>query len=1488
MPNSKDDPEREFKDFVQKLLQAQTYRFGEDEIFSPQTLREIFRRFCNIVADEVDAQSCSIHLHLYHPGRFANQDSKEGYSKRFEQDLEEYNGERRKAYGIDNAEADSKPKETISRWFKTDAFWRRRKRLLLSHWTFPYWRYPKGASILEASNRESELNPYPDEATRKYPLGVAQLWQGISREIYQSNIARHRDRLQIMASRDFRKLGGLDHEVWRNGELWRVFRDYYGVPIRLHSQGEVIGVLKVENKGAKWWTSQIEATFLALKNLTCEETFHIEWGACERSTQQAFDKKNYDLGKTNSKNYYASILWRAYLQLDGEIQELPADTSLLDFALIGFDTLDAKSDLIIPPRTSSRPPVQIYLNGLQEEWRFWEGIYGSPEITYAEALDFYRKFNKAVGRATKNKNKWSWLTLSNGSKFKLQLHVIRRKESVQDYAWDFELSCHKGFRWRVVAPPSPRAAKGEGDFFKAVNSEWIGVEQDRDLRRFRQEGELRLVMDESGPMRVVDLRLDRVSARTTALALALPKPRFSAEDSHKLSWAAFELGKLIEREISYRANYNEDPIPLTAMEFFRIPISGLNFVDDLRARHKRAFDVREHVDHLLKSLVGELGLSAQVMQSSRVKDYRSYLLRLGERYEGYVRGQVALWLYLLATVLNTESQPKSPVDVEYKEFIENLEEFQKEVDAMLDVVERAAEADGSGASKVASKIQWRPSRPVLADRQFNSSPVSWSLGNCRLAARALIANLHSEGLLKLPREVCNGELDTNEALNGLEALQDPHGGSSGVGEPENSGALASLSQLLQRALEDLVYRNYDAYARQASSLLIQLLGIIRYDVNYRDFYDGCRQLQRLLSRPFAENPEKPGESHLRHIFEDSRRVQRKTDEQEQHEGPATLRQKKGSVWSRLILSLENQSTREFLSTRRKVNGKKEEWRQLSPVFLTVEGLYKRARMLHHILRMQSSAASLERTLGRYDLVGTRLTCLFKQQVFLLGETIWNRGDPFFAYSQRPKQWSDYTSSTRSREPDRAQRQMPWFCVRAKRHAGQYNALQLATLVDPDLVFEKDRMRRTFTPAKLRIFTGLLFEAFEGRSADSDRAGSYRNVACWRQEAAKGYADWFRDAERYAQASGDQDDFEQFRFGSFLFEGVVDVLLELTRRLTEDHSVTVFAINVQELLTRMVDVVKEGRVYSRKVEELVPSGVAMPKWENCKEVDLLTSRNLDAEDLTQDLYKATLEVCTALDEQDEIRRYLSAEENFFKSALAEQSDDGTTGERKFGRQTVMLFYISQENSRNLEEDGDNLSASRDFGSKHWRAWHSWLRRVREEQVSFLLAERAGEGDQNDSLGLSIRSAENILGRIENHILLYHPRFFKRLACSIRSCEENYDEEEQLQDLQEQYFKNWTAYDLYYYFRSLTPVEVQIRTSLANTVAVQYYDALYKGRPPIGTYIQRRRIDASGSDVESFDGELELNYRDYLKRYYFANKKSTKKPTTKRKGENERNE
>jgi hypothetical protein len=166
----------------------------------------------------------------------------------------------------------------------------------------------------------------------------------------------------------------------------------------------------------------------------------------------------------------------------------------------------------------------------------------------------------------------------------------------------------------------------------------------------------------------------------------VPIKEFTPDDTKKLCWAALEIGKLVEREISYRGSHSkDDPIPLTALEFYRIPISGLSFVDDLRQRRGDANKIKVHVDHHIQNSLYTMHLE-DVRFASRIKGHRSYLARLGERHEGFVRGNLAIWFYLLSLQLDLNKPVDQEGDASKRDSIRdfnslrcNLHQFQQSV-----------------------------------------------------------------------------------------------------------------------------------------------------------------------------------------------------------------------------------------------------------------------------------------------------------------------------------------------------------------------------------------------------------------------------------------------------------------------------------------------------------------------------------------------------------------------------------------------------------------------------------------------------------------------------------------------------------------------------------------------------------------------------------------------------------------------------------------
>src|SRR5262245_40825271 len=62
------DREEAFEKFLSGLLRAQQHDFVKArDLFSHEELTRILTRFCNIIADDLDAESCVVHLQMYDP-----------------------------------------------------------------------------------------------------------------------------------------------------------------------------------------------------------------------------------------------------------------------------------------------------------------------------------------------------------------------------------------------------------------------------------------------------------------------------------------------------------------------------------------------------------------------------------------------------------------------------------------------------------------------------------------------------------------------------------------------------------------------------------------------------------------------------------------------------------------------------------------------------------------------------------------------------------------------------------------------------------------------------------------------------------------------------------------------------------------------------------------------------------------------------------------------------------------------------------------------------------------------------------------------------------------------------------------------------------------------------------------------------------------------------------------------------------------------------
>lgn len=143
---------------------------------------------------------------------------------------------------------------------------------------------------------------------------------------------------------------------------------------------------------------------------------------------------------------------------------------------------------------------------------------------------------------------------------------------------------------------------------------------------------------------------------------------------------------------------------------------------------------------------------------------------------------------------------------------------------------------------------------------------------------------------------------------------------------------------------------------------------------------------------------------------------------------------------------------------------------------------------------------------------------------------------------------------------------------------------------------------------------------------------------------------------------------------------------------------------------------------------------------------------------------------------------------------------------------------------------------------WLEVYRAIRHIRREQKSYLFA----QGSKDEKAGLWLRDKANVLSRLKNYTLLF-------------------SRDDPAPDTQAM-FAGWNAHDLYYYLRSLIPVEIQVRTKLVDTFAEQYHDAVYKKKtPPSGTELPRVNMIGVGNSIDRADRELEIDYEDYALRF-----------------------
>jgi len=1583
------DSQGKFREFVQRLLAAQKHHFLKDrQSFSTATLRTILEHFCNIIADEVSAESCTVHLKLYDP---RTELARELYEQRREH-LENLAGK----YGIDDA--------------NLSLFLANRRRWMLSPLTYPYWQFPKGAAHLAAVNRgdNSTRGPWAclqdrsrrhgEQATsRANDPTIAALDHGISKEIVQGNVAKVCNRRDILQTRHYRKLGKADTQVWTNHNWASVFRTYYGIPIRVHSDGEAIGILKVENREdpeSGVHAAQIDSLLASTSISALTQTV---LGLSEQASK----------GDARYAVAPGSLFALAYIEQDlvasGIVREqrtgyeqfaLPLDK----FFFIPFPASDtweeaaegksgkdlsklrsSQLSTLRPSRERHRPPVQVFFEDVNAERTLCELIAPGTEDSnrYGAVRDFYRGLcaqvdhaSGAAGRQYDPKRLSRRVTSfferaaadyqndhARGLAIQAKTTRLEFKHPTESEPWpDFffqvelcpeETTGHKPFVIFLLIPPTPseldslkRPLADRSEAYREHNKYWRRQANRRtwigDLKNEHlYSGEyIRLTESASHkpgrPGRVTDLMLDRWAARTQAFVDALPIAEFTTDDARKLSWAALEIGKLIEREISYRGNRSsEDPMPLTALEFYRIPVSNLSFVDDLRTRRSYCHRIQENVDYHLKKLLVDVGIHQHIDYSSRVKEYRSLLLRLGERYAGYRRGNLAVWLYLLSLSRGQKWQTADPDERSHRsaeqqwsdedkarldEFLSALDTFETRVNTAireLDVrTPHEPSAEGRSLRDVQVAYERRlehlrlvSRRPILGDLKFDSPPVDWISGEdgqLRQAVTRVLSNLHREGVLpawepdlakKWLDGLCRQEVDSSRAVEVL--LSGPLASPSPIGKKESA---------LVKQLEDAILRRYEDFAKCGVSLFLQLVNLqidksLSEDSSrsgrpepqgqdgFGDFYAMCYALRSVLCATPQEIEDTPALVSLKLVFD-----QYSPEESDSRNGNGDDLQR---AWTVLESFIERYSTADFVSLVKQKHFHPRMNSRTSVVVLTLGSIYRRIRTLRNILSQQQSAATLDWELERFDILGCRISCLFKAQLFAAHEETWGRGDPFLRRNQDASCPEDFSRPEQDCLKTRSR--MRWLCLRTHVHEGGHNAVQTVALTDPQC-FQQGYWESS-QPNLLRlqvVLSGLL------KHYDKTWWEKYRCLAFRRYKWGKVHEYWNRLAlEMEANTPGDPRQIRTAQetalwFGTFLYEGIVDILVFLLEgagdplppiKLTDNEAGPIRS-KLIEIMEELLVLCKQGEKYSRHFEQAVlRSDGAESDDLNSPNTEIIYNKMRALLEEHGELWKASQRLLEQEEASEEsIKRARSFLKHLKKNLESEQRAllrhrarvlhdiEAEEVEREtanaLSATLIPVFYLDPETGENGNEDFfgevqrrlDRLKEAdvkKEERGEHLR-WCVWqLRQFRRGQKAYLLqlgSPPTPGAKSRETGGLWMRERTEVLSRIKNLVFLYDPKEFcqKHSAVSDETDGAAHDPWGPFQAL--------TAYDLFYYLRSLIPVEIQCRTKLADTIAEQYHDAVYKGRPPAGTEIKIADLDEMGRQVERIDRELEIHYED----------------------------
>jgi len=1396
---SNPDPEKRFQKLVRQLLMVENSVLQDPQWpFTQERLHEVLREFCDIIADFIGAESCTVQLTLYDPG--LTKAAETVPANEMKKTLDERCANR-----------------------KSDVERKQREKNYQSITTFPYWWSGKGVMRLVASNKTSAwysaLDPRNDHA-------FLRLTTGITTTIVQDKMPRVRNRWDIRGMRHWKKLGPADTTIWDNSEWTRVFRNYYGVPIQIHANGETVGLLKLENK--QWQENQ--------KTNRIERLFHANLGRRYQDYQtvlkrlmNAFPEPDPDLGP--GKDYEPfSLLARAYLLMETRSLLMNSASGRLFCRYSEPASKKPQSDTVGLP-SGSRAPVQIFTLETGQETKLlrhindakaaqieWDSgrinLNGKPQLSKALFLLLtLEKFLQSPLPANGYANANAYADDIAARLKKALTGVFRVPQKIEVKPWPCIENRETHFAYEITADLPADSSTGENDGNKNLTlicvvpptreelAELVRIWKKKSplsaafYQRFlqdtpsalrakqswevkRKDGEFAIIKGRGKRNEMAwvrDLWIDRMAARVQALVFAIPVPKFMPEtDTRLLTWAAFEIGKLIERRIAYHANRGRDPMPLTSVEFFRIPISSACFVDNLKDRRVDAQRAKNHLDQHIRNLIFASRLNDHhefVRYRARVKPYDSYLARLGERWDGHVRGSLAIYFFLLGRAFDGSNKASEPNEPEAKGFKKALNGFcvnLKKHLKKLKLKERQWQVATRFLHKFHAKGWPQAMANWIGDVDFLTAPLPETFpmpgatygATLDTARETLVKNLECGGIRGLPNDAVVENWRTND--NFL----------------------------------NLVFRNHDPFLSHSASLLCQVLNRAS-DGNkkprFSDFYRAAYQLKDLLSQPWREM-EQDDLVPLQEFWKDQTR-----------EGASMNGE---TPWEQLLNYVATNETKDFM---RHFRPKEYAWDNAdnTPAFLlplTPTGIYKRIRMLTDILHRQRASAHLDWLTRRFDFLGCRLTCLYKNQVFAMYEQVWNQGDAFFLHNTETNDWEEFCAPDTAH--DQTHKRTRWLCLRTNVHEDEYRALQVAALADPSAIEGGHWSRPGYNLRRLKRALGTLLKAYEGGLAEK-----YRGYAYIRNRFGHEYLDWFREADsktrpdeegRSVEAAQTMDR-DRPDFGTFLCEAVFDLILA---RFDAGGAKGVEGI-IHHFSAPLESLLREAEQYTLRLLNQMES----PRVNFKPKPGLLDSAS--------NLYNAAMKLEHSAGE----RPHLQSEMEWLLPRGADW---------RFPAIWVPPYRAKEWISV--------LTAKDDSGkAKTQRLLRLW-EEIRREQKEFLFYR--GEGSpERPGMGLRWRERDWVMDRITNYVLLYDPR-----SPSFKKPD----------------FQGWTAYDLFYYVRSLVPVEIQIRTAFADTMAEQYHDAIYKGRPRKETEPPRKRLEELSRRLADLDNEMEIDFEDFADR------------------------